>query len=262
MATAAEVCSLLGSGEVEVLGRLAGSSNGALLVSVRSAEREAQAVYKPVVHERPLRDFPSATLARREVAAAVLDEAIGWQLVPVTVWRESGPLGPGMVQEFVRGQAPNVVEVFRDDVPSTWRAVLSAFDENDRKVVVAHADNQTLRRIALFDAVINNADRKAGHLLGPHSDKQPLSAVDHGLTFHVEPKLRTVLWGFAGEPISNEDIERLAGAAANGELWESLATLVAIDEVEAAQRRLNDLLESGSFPSLPTDRYPVPWPIF
>ncbi len=173
-------------------------------------------VYKPVAGERPLWDFPDGTLAGREVAAYAVSQATGWDVVPTT-WLGDGPHGPGMIQEW---QEPDpeqeaVTLVRPDEVPAGWRAVFEGVDDLDRDVALIHEDTVPLRRMAVFDVITNNADRKGGHVLAMPSGHR--YGVDHGLTFHQETKLRTVLWGWHGEPLDDEDvagIERVLAALA------------------------------------------------
>jgi hypothetical protein len=242
----------LRTGELEVLGRLIGSSNNAMVVRVWPAgassdafgrdleEDDLLAVWKPTIGERPLFDFPLGTLTRREVGAYLVSEALGWGIVPPTLLRD-GPHGEGMLQQWI-----------------------DADDEADVVDLVNGADAR-LRRIAVLDAILNNTDRKAGHLLpvvGGH-----LHAVDHGVTFSIEPKLRTVLWAWEGEPFDDEEragLDRvrsaLGTASAPGPLADALSELLFADEIEATRSRVDALLESGRFPS-PNPEWPaIPWP--
>jgi uncharacterized repeat protein (TIGR03843 family) len=199
------VTDLLG-GELELVGRITVASNATFLATIG----EAQVVYKPVAGEKPLWDFPDGTLARRERAAYLVSEAFGWDVVPVTCLRD-GPLGPGMVQLW---QEPDPAQDPVDVVPAQavpaegWRAVFQGIDDDDRPLTLIHEDSPALRRMAVFDAVVNNADRKGGHVLpmaGGHR-----YGVDHGVSFHTDPKLRTVcversstwrlIGGFASSP--------------------------------------------------------------
>jgi uncharacterized repeat protein (TIGR03843 family) len=221
-------------------------------------------VYKPVAGERPLWDFPDGTLAGREVASYAVSEALGWDIVPPTVLGD-GPHGPGMVQlwrDEVEDQSP-VDIVGEGDLPAGFRHVFDGLDAHDQPVSLVHEDSAPLRRMALFDVVVNNADRKGGHVL-PMADGHR-HGVDHGLTFHVEHKLRTVLWGFVGEPLTPEEsagLERLQGLL-GGDLGRMLADLVAEDEVATTARRVARLLARGAFPAPASSAYPViPWPPF
>lgn len=237
---------VLHDGEIEIVGRIVGSSNNALFVRVTrpcpdpggGPPQALDAVYKPTVGERPLDDFPDGTLTRREVAAWHVSETMGWDIVPPTLLRD-GPFGEGMVQAFI------------DADPSV--DVVSLVIEDDPR----------LRRVAAFDAVINNTDRKGGHLL-PVDGGRHIHGVDHGVTFSVMPKLRTVLWGWRGEPLAPDEIaglERLRADLA-GELGGTLRRLLSADEVRATERRVDALLDDGRFP-LPSPTWPaVPWPPF
>ncbi|MFN8631565.1 MAG: SCO1664 family protein [Chloroflexota bacterium] len=226
---------LLAGGELELIGRLWVSSNNALLGVVRRNGVEAAVIHKPVVGERPLRDFPDGTLARREVASFAVSQASGWNVVPPTVLRE-GPLGGGMVQLWIRTDP-----------------------EVDPVELVNDADPR-LRRIAAFDAVVNNTDRKAGHLIpvpGGH-----IYGVDHGVTFSPVPKLRTVLWAWRGDTFAEDEAEVLRSlrAGLDGELGATLRALLDPIEVTATVRRLDRLIKFGEFPH-PDPNWPaVPWP--
>lgn len=228
---------VLETGELEIQGRLVVSSNNALFGSISLSQDQITlpCVYKPLRGERPLWDFPDGTLARREVAAFVLSEAGGWSVVPPTVFRD-GPFGPGMVQLWLEPDA-----------------------SVDRVALVVEGDER-LRGMALFDAVANNADRKVGHLL-PMPDGH-IYGVDHGICFHVDPKLRTVIWNWRGEALQDTEIEllsRLRDALA-GPLGDRLGTLLDPDEVAATARRVEQLLASRRFPEPDPDRPAIPWP--
>ena len=198
------------------------------------------AVYKATMAERPLFDFPPGTLARREVAAFLVSETLGWQIVPPTVLRE-GPFGEGMVQQWIHAdQEADVVAM----------------------IVGPDAPDERLRRMAVFDAIVNNTDRKGGHLLpvpGGH-----VFGVDHGVTFSTVPKLRTVLWGWAGDELDPEltaGIERVRDGLGEA-LGEELRTLLARPEVTATRRRCAALLKRGRFPIPGRNWPPVPYPLF
>jgi hypothetical protein len=238
---AAAAVELLRDGELEIVGRIVGSSNGALVVTATrpcpdpEPNLVATAVYKPVPFERPLVDFPDGTLAAREVAAFVLSEASGWAIVPPTVLRD-GPVGPGMVQLWI-------------DI-----------DESVDRVALALEDETTLRSMALFDVIANNADRKIGHLLpvaGGH-----VFGVDHGLTFHEEPKLRTILWGWRGTRLAPDEIDAVGALrdALRADTGAALRELLTVDEVRATIRRAERLLRVGRFPLPDPDRPAIPWP--
>ncbi len=247
-------------GDIELHGRLMSASNATFVGAIG----DVLVVYKPIAGERPLWDFPDGTLAAREVGAYAVSEALGWDIVPPTVLGD-GPHGPGMVQlwrDEVEDVAP-VDIVAEGQVPDGFRHVFDGLDAHDQAVSLVHEDSDPMRRMALFDVVVNNADRKGGHVL-PMPDGHR-HGVDHGLTFHVEHKLRTVLWGFVGEPISPEELDglrRLAAALA-GELGATLSALLTSEELATTERRLTRLLAHGEFPAPATSSYPViPGPPF
>jgi hypothetical protein len=245
---------LLTEGELTIVGRLVASTNHALVATVAlpadalpAAGRDgtgeagggtplvATCVYKPVAGERPLDDFPDATLGRREVAAYLVSRASGWNIVPPTVLRD-GPFGPGMVQRWI-------------DVDP----------EADPIGMVVGSDPR-LRRIAVFDAAVNNTDRKAGHLLPTRSGH--VHGVDHGVCFSPVPKLRTVLWNWRGEPFADEEIEvlRAVRAGLDGTLGDDLREFLAPAEITATARRIDRMLEAGTFPQPDPRRPALPWP--
>ncbi|WP_031075439.1 SCO1664 family protein, partial [Streptomyces sp. NRRL S-118] len=233
------------------------------LCSVAYEGHEADCVYKPVAGERPLWDFPDGTLAQREVAAYEVSEATGWGLVPPTVLRD-GPYGRGMVQLWIEGDpsASLLALVDGEEPGDGWKAVGLAEVGEDRTALLVHADDVRLRRLAVLDAVINNGDRKGGHLL-PTADGR-LYAIDHGVTFNVDDKLRTLLWGWAGEPLPQEALEVLAGLevslAPGAPLATRLAELLTAAEVAAVRERVSALRASGRHPE-PSGRWPaIPWP--
>ena len=224
---------LLARGDVALKGRLPRSSNATFLVELHLDGTTALAVYKPERGERPLWDFPPG-LYRREIAAYRLSEALGWGLVPPTAPRE-GPLGEGSLQLFVHAD-------FRQHYFT----------------LLEHAEHrETLQRICLFDLVANNADRKSGHCLWVPDDR--IYAIDNGLTFHVESKLRTVIWDFAEEPIPPAllaDLRRVLDARLPAEL----AELLDADEVRGIERRARGLLRSRRFP-VDSSGLRYPWPL-
>lgn len=239
----------LSSAPLQVLGRLPDSSNNALLCSVAGA----RAVYKPQAGEQPLWDFPARTLSRREKAAAVLDGLLGFDLVPTTAWRETGPAGPGTIQMWIEGDVD--LAVFPpDDLPTGWVPVVDAETE-DGPVIVAHRDDLATQQMIVFDALANNADRKGGHLL---RDESGLYGIDHGVTFHVEPKLRTVLWGLRHQPIPEPLLRAVEAAVPQ---LPALGDWLQPAEVHATIARAENLLEAAVFPS-PTGTWPaLPWPL-
>ncbi len=226
-------------------------------------------VYKPSSGERPLMDFPDGSLAAREIAAYEVSLALGWDLIPQTV-AVHGPGGPGMAQRWIdeadRGRTGghDPVDVHPvDAVPDGRVAILRGEGSRGESVVVAHALDERLRRIALLDLAVNNADRKGGHVLVDTDGV--MWAIDHGLSFHVHPKLRTVLWGWAGHPLPRADLDALAGLGGalqvGGRLQETLADLLSPAEVAALCSRVTDLVDGEVFP-VPGPGHPLPWPLF
>jgi len=233
----AAALSLLTNGSLEVQGRLVVASNATLYCTVSDAGGEAACVYKPVAGERPLWDFPIGTLAGREVAAYAVSAAAGWHLVPPTVFRD-GPFGPGMCQLWIESD-----------------------DSVDVIALSRSKDNAALRQMAVFDAVVNNADRKIGHLL-PDCDGN-LYGCDHGVCFGEEYKLRTVLWQWRGRHLPKAAVGallRLQQAMAGDELSADLDRWLSPDEVEATRKRVELLLEHRIHPLPPDDWPAVPWP--
>ncbi|NGN64881.1 SCO1664 family protein [Streptomyces sp. A7024] len=263
---APETTELLRRGELTVVGRIRESSNSALLCTVADGETKAECVYKPVAGERPLWDFPDGTLAQREVAAYEMSRATGWNLVPPTLLRD-GPYGEGMCQLWIdtaeEGPGSELLALVEGEEPGEgWKAVGFAEVGPGRTALLVHADDMRLRRLAVLDAVINNADRKGGHLL-PTADGR-LYAIDHGVTFNAEDKLRTLLWGWAGEPLPEEItvvLRALAGELDDGAaLATRLAELITAAELVAVRERLAALLATGRHPE-PSGNWPaIPWP--
>lgn len=249
---------LLRYAELSVEGRLPTASNLTLRCTIEGTQ--LRCVYKPTAGERPLWDFPDGSLGRREVATYEIAYALDWDVIPLTVWRAEGPFGPGMCQVWLEeASADALVDVVSSDsIPADWYRVFDGVDNRGREVSLVHANRLDLQRIALLDAVVNNADRKGGHLL-----VDALGAargIDHGVTFAEEGKLRTVLWGWAGEEIPQGYLADLA------ELLERLPTLPLIGltdaEIVATADRITALLDTAVFP-VPNDEWPaIPWPIF
>ncbi|MET9407816.1 SCO1664 family protein [Streptomyces sp. NPDC002935] len=257
---------LLARGELKVRGRIREASNAVLYCSVSYEGREAFCVYKPVAGERPLWDFPDGTLAQREVAAYEVSEATGWGLVPTTVLRD-GPYGEGMCQLWIEAPAAQdgdgLLALVEGEEPAEgWKAIVFAEVGEGERALLVHADDTRLRRLAVLDAVINNADRKGGHLLPAGEGR--LYAIDHGVTFNAENKLRTLLWGWAGEPLTAEALEVLASLrdalAPGAPLATRLAQLVTAVEIDATRARVEAMLASGKHPE-PSGEWPaIPWP--
>jgi len=260
----------LGAGELRPVGQVVDASNTALLCEVGDPGGPAlQVIYKPVRGERPLWDFPDGTLAGREVAAFLVAQAAGWGVVPPTVLRD-GPLGPGSAQLWIGdpfdASPPSdpVVDLVRAGRQRPgWLAVVDGQLRTGRRVTVVHQDRADVRDAAVLDAVINNADRKGSHLV--RDADGALWGFDHGLTFHCAPKLRTVLWGWAGEPLREVDVSRLdtlralLGDPGSG-LRSSLAALLPASDVAALEERVDALRTAGHHP-LPAGGWPsIPWP--
>jgi hypothetical protein len=230
------VARILTDGDMEVHGRIAGSSNATLLVTCRLGADELMAVYKPQRGERPLWDFPGG-LHRREVAAYLLSEFLGWELVPLTVERAEGPFGEGSVQRYVPEDGTSHYFTLRDD--PRW--------------------HRTLKRLCAFDVVANNADRKSGHVL---LAEDRLWAIDNGLCFNEEDKLRTVIWDFGGVPLAPDDIDALERLRREGPSAR-LSELLTPTEIEALLDRAAWLVHLQALPELVDDgRWPpYPWPL-
>ena len=222
-------------GEIKIEGRLVDASNATLFISIIYEEQTVSAIYKPISGERPLWDFESGNLASRERAAFLISEIGEFNLVPITILRE-GPFGVGAVQQWIEiDESVDLAEFFRTEDPA-------------------------LRATALFDAVINNTDRKIGHLLPDINGR--LYICDHGVTFHHEDKLRTVLWQWAGHPLTGDELNQLnelyARASQNAELKE----LINKEELAALLNRIQRLISTKTFP-VPNPEWPaVPWPPF
>lgn len=246
------------------MGRLTEASNATWLARLGDPHTGELAIYKPIRGERPLWDFPDGSLAGRERSAYLVSELGGWQVVPPTILRD-GPAGPGMVQAWV-GQldapARSIVHLIRvGSDPAGLRPVLRATDEDGSPLLVAHEDCEDVRSLAVLDCVLNNTDRKGAHVF---RSEGRLYAVDHGVTFHAEPKLRTVLWGWAGEELPAAEVARLRAlrteltddAAAPAEIRSHLSRR----ELAALLERVDALVATGRFP-LPGDDWPaIPWP--
>lgn len=225
-------------GEIDLEGQFIYGSNGTFLTTVKQESRSIRAVYKPEAGEQPLYDFPAGTLSKREVATCNFDDALGWNLVPPTVYRQKAPLGPGSLQLFI------------------------PHDPQEHYFQMSDVHEDIRRKVLLFDFMVNNADRKAGHfIVDPDSH---VWLIDHGLTFHEEDKLRTVAWDYTGENIPSDllnDIERVFNefSSQNG-LNTQLSSLLSICEINALKNRMRRVLDLGSYPTPPTDRRIIPWP--
>lgn len=254
---------LLATGDLAVLGRIMPASNHTYLCRLGSEDDGLRAVYKPVVGEKPLWDFEDGTLANREYAAYLVSEALGWSVVPPTLVRD-GPAGPGMVQLWCEPDPDlNPVDVVaQGTVLDGYLEVVEAHDNYDRPVTLVHEDTPQLRRMALFDLIVNNTDRKGGHVLAmPNGHRY---GVDHGVCFHVDDKLRTVLWGWAGRALSDDELlaVRTLRSALDADLGEALALLLTRAEIRLTCHRADRLLKAGVFPD-PGEGWPsLPWPPF
>lgn len=232
------VMEALQKGSMDLQGQFLSGSNYTFLGDLVYGDLKFQVVYKPVRGEQPLWDFPHGSLARREVAAYLISEFLGWGLVPPTIFRKDGPLGPGSLQQYVE------------------------HDPNDHYFNFEEKDRQRLRPVVVFDLILNNADRKGGHILRDAQDN--LWLIDHGLCFHAEEKLRTVVWDFSGEEIPQElmvSVSQLIDALKEGqELYTGLLQYLRPGEISAMHNRARRLCETGRFPSPPASRRSYPWP--
>ncbi len=232
------ILNILQQGNLTVQGEFLWGSNYTFLGQVELAGKSLQVVYKPTRGERPLWDFPAATLARREVAAYHISEALGWRLVPPTVYRRQGPIGPGSVQFFIEHDPEYHYFNFKE------------------------ADRQRLRPVVLFDVLINNADRKGSHILIDKDNH--LWLIDHGICFHEEDKLRTVIWDFAGEPLPDDlcgDLTRLhKELVSSAPLLANLKNYLSGMEISALAERARHLIDTGHFPNPNPSRRFQPWP--
>jgi uncharacterized repeat protein (TIGR03843 family) len=227
-----QTSAVIKNANLKVIGRLIDASNATLQATLENTDPVMKVIYKPVLGEKPLWDFADGNLANREYAAFLLSQLAGFDLVPITVLRE-GPFGYGMVQEWIE------------------------IDDNLDVVEFGQGNDPQLRKLALFDAIINNTDRKFGHLLVDVTGK--LKGCDHGVCFHQENKLRTVLWQFSGEQFNLEEIE-LLNKVKKLDLYFSFADLLTTAEISALDQRVSDLLATGKFP-FPSDQWPaIPWP--
>jgi hypothetical protein len=229
---ATELQQALQHGGLELKGQFMLGSNYTFLVDVTYADQTYPAVYKPKRGEQPLWDFPESSLAHREVAAYLISEALGLHIVPFTILREDGPYGAGSLQQFIE------------------------YDPEYHYFNFTSEDKQLLKPVVLFDLLINNADRKGGHVFF-ENETHKLFAIDHGICFHVEDKLRTVLWDFGGQKIPDEVLSALSKIT---KLLPSLEPYLSPEERSALCTRAESLLKKRLFPRQPRDRRAMPWP--
>ncbi|MGV0678610.1 SCO1664 family protein [Mycolicibacterium fortuitum] len=261
---------VLADGELTVIGRIRSASNATFLCEATLGAQKVHCVYKPIRGEAPLWDFPDGTLAGRELGAYLVSTALGWNIVPLTIIRD-GPAGPGMLQLWVDqpgdqvgdqpDSGPDLVDLLpAGHLPPGFLPILRAYDHAGDEVTLVHADDPRLFRMAVFDVLINNADRKGGHILaGLDGD---VYGVDHGVSLHVEDKLRTVLWGWAGKPVDDETLADVA-ALLDGfsGLAEQMCEHITQAEIAALRSRIVGLLHNPVMPT-PDRHRPIPWPAF
>jgi Phosphatidylinositol 3- and 4-kinase len=234
------ILKILQEGSLSLRGEFMWGSNYTFLVEISHPDQTLQAVYKPTRGVRPLWDFASPSLARREVAAYLVSESLGWELVPPTLYRKNGPYGAGSIQLYI------------DHDPE-----YHYFNFND-------TDKQRLRKTSLFDLLINNADRKGSHIL--IDPEEHIWLIDHGISFHIEPKLRTVVWDFAGESFPPElcqDLSKLIEQLKSDDdtnLAIRLSKHLSAAEIRALNQRAEQLVAAGRYPNPDPDRRPYPWP--
>ena len=237
--TPSEIATVLAEGDLEIVGRMRYSSNGTFLAQARADGVELPAIYKPRRGERPLWDFPDGTLCQREVASYEMSRALGWDIVPVTVLRDDGPLGVGALQRFVE------------------------HDPDEHYFTLLAQNEDRFRQFAVFDVLVNNTDRKGGHCLHDLPNDLVLG-IDHGLTFHPAWKLRTVIWDFASEPVPPalvDDVCRVLAELDDGDVGRALSQLLSPTELAAIALRATDLLRDGVFPEPEPGYHSVPWPM-
>lgn len=233
----AQILEILREGEIEVTGQFVWGSNHTFLAEVVHGQHTMQAVYKPSRGERPLWDFPPESLAARETAAYLASNILGWDLVPPTILRQDGPAGRGSLQYFIDA------------------------DPERHYFNFTKTEKQQLRPVAAFDLLINNADRKGGHILLDHDDR--LWLIDHGVSFHQEDKLRTVVWDFIGEPIPEQllvDLQQFRTALQSDQIQSDFLSLLSPGEVSALLERTENLIQRPRFPE-PGPGRPYPWPL-
>ncbi len=225
-------------GSIRLQGQFLRGSNYTYLAKLDSQGTKIKVVYKPTRGEQPLWDFPTATLAKREVAAYLVSEALGWELVPPTIYRRKAPMGPGSIQQYIE------------------------HDPNYHYFNFNEAEKQRLRPTVIFDLIVNNADRKGSHVI--IDDERHIWLIDHGVCFHIDEKLRTVIWDFAGEVIPPDLLSCLQRLQMqlhpDSELYDHLSLYLRASEIRALADRAEHLLSEPVFPLPPDDRRVYPWP--
>lgn len=260
-----DVRAVLTEGDLTVVGQVVHASNATLVCDATFGDTALRCVYKPIRGERPLWDFPDGTLAGREVASYLISDALGWNVIPETVLRD-GPFGPGMVQRWIdtrdNGDALDLVDICPVGAVTTgWLPILRAYDHDGDEVVLVHADDPRLHRMAVLDVVLNNADRKGGHVLDGVDGIA--YGIDHGICLHREDKLRTVLWGWGGTPVDAAlltDLDKLIRHLDEG-FADILSEHITAAEIEALEDRIVALLDDPVLPR-PRGERRIPWPAF
>ena len=257
-----EIKSLLSIGEIEIEGLIPDSTNGALKLLITKGDEQIAAIAKPDVSIRPLWDFPKMDLNKREYATFLFDRKLELGFVPETVIRDISGIGNALVQHWIRESENDLIIVQSpDNIPKSYLRVLQGYDELNKLITLAHKDDQDLRKLCLIDLIINNADRKGNHLITDGNNK--MWAIDHGVSWHEEPKIRTVLWGWINQEFNDGDLDLLSLAKSTLEDW--LANdfqYLENSEIECALERLDELVKNKRFPAPGSEWPAVPWPIF
>ena len=257
-----KIQSLLSTGEIEIEGLIPDSTNGALKLLITKGDEQIAAIAKPDVSIRPLWDFPNMDLNKREYATFLFDRKLELGFVPETVIRDISGIGNALVQHWIRETENDLIIVQSpDNIPKSYLRVLQGYDELNKLITLAHKDDQDLRKLCLIDLIINNADRKGNHLITDGNNK--MWAIDHGVSWHEEPKIRTVLWGWINQEFNDGDLDLLSLAKSTLEDW--LANdfqYLENSEIECALERLDELVKNKRFPAPGSEWPAVPWPIF
>lgn len=248
--------------DFQAVGRITTASNGALLLKSLDSNNEIRAIFKPKIGIRQLWDFPKNDLIERELASYLLSKKSGLDFIPATVLREIHPFGEGLIQYWIESAEISAVKVFSPtEIESNYQEVLQANDAAGQLVSVATLASEWIDALTIFDAVINNADRKGSHILTDQNSR--MWAIDHGVTWHQESKLRTILWAQSGNALNQplqEVVEKIELAITAD--YTNFAQLVSEVEVEAALNRTSLLKSTGAFPEPSQDWPAIPWPIF